>query len=427
MNYLDHPNEITRESLVSILDIMHRLAAPEAMPELLREIIEVGKVAIVAETGVLWLLEKSSGQLVKVVPASDQPDRLALAEGWAGKCASDRTISNINECRKDKLFLQHPVQMRNGETRSLLNVPILGQDRSLLGVMQWLGEKTRQFDEHDEWVGPALAAQAAVAIQHSYMTDELLASAILSKEVAVARDIQMSTLPNEMPVVPGYDLHGHFQPTDHTGGDLYDLVVLDGRLFMLLGDATGHGFGPALSATQMQAMLRVSFRLGADLDQAYMHVNNQLSEDLPDDRFITAFMGFLDPVSHTVSYHSGGQGPIMHFRAADESCEWHQPTNFPMGIMDIDDQQKSAHLQLEPGDILALISDGVYEYNNSEGEEFGEDRVAEVFRKHHGLTMSGLTEQLIRAVKEFGGSAPQEDDITLVLVRREPESLPAGV
>ncbi len=426
MNYLDHPNEITRESLVSILDIMHRLAAPEAMPELLREIIEVGKVAIVAETGVLWLLEKSSGRLVKVVPASDQPDRLSLADGWAGKCASDRTISNINDCREDKLFLQHPVHIPNGETRSLLNVPILGLDRSVLGVMQWLGEKTRQFDEHDEWVGPALAAQAAVAIQHSYMTDELLANAILSKEVAVARDIQMSTLPDEMPVVPGYDLHGHFQPTDHTGGDLYDLVVLNGRLFMLLGDATGHGFGPALSATQMQAMLRVSFRLGADLDQAYMHVNNQLSEDLPDDRFITAFMGFLDPDSHTVNYHSGGQGPIMHFRAADESFEWHQPTNFPMGILEIDDKQESANLQLGPGDILALISDGVYEYNNSEGEEFGEDRVAEVFRKHHSLTMSGLTEQLLQAVKEFGGSAPQEDDITLVLVRREPESFPAG-
>ncbi len=177
-------------------------------------------------------------------------------------------------------FLSTRCISAGGETRSLLNVPILGLDDSLLGVMQWLGAETGQFDEHDEWVGPALAAQAAVAIQHSYMTDELLANAILSQEVAVARDIQMSTLPDTMPDVPGYDLHGHFQPTDHTGGDLYDLVVLNDRLFMLLGDATGHGFGPALSATQMQAMLRVSFRLGADLDQAYMHVNNQLAEDL---------------------------------------------------------------------------------------------------------------------------------------------------
>ena len=71
MNHPDHPNEITRESPVRILEIIHRLAAPEAMPELLREIIEVGKVAIVAETGVLWLLEKSSGQLVMVVPSSE--------------------------------------------------------------------------------------------------------------------------------------------------------------------------------------------------------------------------------------------------------------------------------------------------------------------------------------------------------------------
>jgi phosphoserine phosphatase len=250
------------------------------------------------------------------------------------------------------------------------------------------------------------------------MTDELLANAILSQEVAVARDIQMSTLPDTMPDVPGYDLHGFFKPTDHTGGDLYDLVVLNEQLFMLLGDATGHGFGPALSATQMQAMLRVSFRLGADLDQAYMHVNNQLAEDLPDDRFITAFIGFLDPVSHRVRYHSGGQGPILHFRAAEGACDWYKPTNFPVGIMEIDDQQEPATLQLEPGDILALISDGVYEYANLQGDEFGEEGVAAIIRAHHQLSMAGLGATLIKAVMDFGGEAPQADDITLVLVRR---------
>ena len=421
MHHLDHPNEITRESLVSILDIMHRLAAPEAMPELLREIIEVGKVAIVAETGVLWLLEQSSGQLVMVVPSSNKPKRLDIGQGWAGQCAETPAISNIHECREDALFLEYPIHIKGGESRSLLNVPILGLDNSVLGVMQWLGAETGQFDEHDEWVGPALAAQAAVAIQHSYMTDELLANAILSKEVAVARDIQMSTLPDAMPDVPGYDLHGHFQPTDHTGGDLYDLVVLNKQLFMLLGDATGHGFGPALSATQMQAMLRVSFRLGADLDQAYMHVNNQLAEDLPDDRFITAFMGFLDPVTHRVIYHSGGQGPILHFRAAEGACDWYKPTNFPVGIMEIDDKQESATLQLKPGDILALISDGVYEYANLQGEEFGEESVAEIFRAHHHISMSDLSAKLIKAAMDFGGDSPQADDITLVLVCRLPE------
>ena len=90
--------------------------------------------------------------------------------------------------------------------------------------------------------------------------------------------------------------------------------------------------------------------------------------------------------------------------------------------MDIDESMESASLQLEPGDILGLISDGVYEYNNMQGEEFGEDRVAGVFKTQHRLPMSELSGRLIQAVKDFGGEAPQEDDITLVLVRREPES-----
>lgn len=411
-------NEISRQSLVKILEIMHRLAVPEAMPELLREIVEVGKVAIVAEAGVLWLLDRKSRELVQVVPSVKPPARVRIGQGWAGQCAASKSISNIHDCRNDQQFCAVPVEVDGLETRSLLNVPILGQDEHLLGVMQWLGENPGQFDEHDEWIGPTLAAQAAVAIQHSYMTDELLANAILNKEVAVAREIQMSTLPDSMPSVPGYDLHGYFLPTDHTGGDLYDLVVLDDKLFMLLGDATGHGFGPALSATQMQAMLRVAFRLGADLNQAYMHVNNQLNEDLPDDRFITAFMGFLDPGRHEVKYHSGGQGPILHYQAETGHCEWHAPTSFPVGIMELDGSTPAATLALAPGDILGLISDGVYEYMDTEGSEFGEQRVADVIAAGQDLSMADLSRRLVAAAIEFGGEAPQADDITLVLVRR---------
>ncbi|NNM21777.1 MAG: SpoIIE family protein phosphatase [Gammaproteobacteria bacterium] len=406
---------------MKILEIMHRLAAPEAMPELLREIIAVGKVAIVAEAGVLWLLERQSGELVRVVPPAKEPRRLKAGEGWAGACAASREISNLHDCRDDELFASYPEQVAGFETRSLLNVPILGQDGVVLGVMQWLGKEVGQFDEHDEWIGPALAAEAAVAIQHSYMTDQLLANAILEQEVAVAREIQMSTLPDEMPEVSGYDLTGCFLPTDHTGGDLYDLVVLDDKLFMLLGDATGHGFGPALSATQMQAMLRVAFRLGANLDQAYVQVNNQLNEDLPDDRFITAFMGFLDPQTHEVEYHSGGQGPILHYHAAEGRCDLHKATSFPVGIMELDGTDSARKLHLGPGDILALISDGVYEYATSAGDEFGEDRVTGIIERFHDLPMAELAGRLVEAASEFGSGAAQADDITMVLVRRLPD------
>jgi phosphoserine phosphatase len=415
-----NPNEITRESLVQILEIMYRLAAPESLPELLREIVEVGKIAIVAEGGVLWLLDRPAGELVMVIPSCDEPERIKLGEGFTGQSATDLEITNIPDRREDDRFAATPVNIAGFETRSLLNVPITGQDGQLLGVMQWLGEHTRQFDQHDQWIAPALAAEAAIAIQHSSMTSELLATAVLNKEVALAREIQVSTLPDAMPDVAGYDVHGQFLPTSYAGGDLYDLVVLDGRLFVLLGDATGHGFGPALSATQMQAMLRVAFRLGADLDAAYTQVNNQLNEDLPDDRFITAFMGFLDPATHEVEFHSGGQGPILCYRAASDTCEWHKPTSFPVGVMELDGTQRAQKLDLQPGDILAVISDGIYEYATADGAQFGESGVAEVMRNSHDSSMADLSQRLIDAAFEFGGDVEQADDITLVLVRRLP-------
>ena len=400
---------------------MYRLASPESLPELLREIIEVGKVAIVAEAGALWLLDRPSGELVQVIPSADKPKRVKPGEGLVGQCASDLEIINIHECREDDRFEAASVTETGFETRSLLTVPITGQEDELLGVMQWLGEHPGQFDQHDHWIAPALAAEAAIAIQHSEMTSELLANAVLNQEVAVAREIQVSTLPDTMPEVDGYDVHGQFLPTDYTGGDLYDLVVLDGRLFILLGDATGHGFGPALSATQMQAMLRVAFRLGADLDTAYTQVNNQLNEDLPDDRFITAFMGFLNPATHEVEFHSGGQGPILVFRATSGICEWHKPTNFPVGIMELDGTAEAVRLTLEPGDVLAVISDGIYEFATSEGTEFGEEGVASVMQQGHELSMAELSQSLVDAAFEFGGEVEQADDITLVLLRRLPE------
>jgi sigma-B regulation protein RsbU (phosphoserine phosphatase) len=401
---------------------MYRLAAPEALPKLLHEIIEVGKVAIVAEGGVLWLCEAPAGepqrQLLRVVPAAEEPVGLRIGEGLAGACAATLEITNIGDCRNDERFRASPVLAEQFEVRSILNVPILGRDRVLLGVMQWLGARPGQFDLHDEWIAPALAAQAAIAIQHSRMTEELLSDAVLRQEVAVAKEIQMSTLPARMPTIAGYDVHGHFLPTSETGGDLFDLAVLNDRLFMLLGDATGHGFGPALSATQMQAMLRVAFRCGTDLDRAYLHVNNQLNEDLPDDRFITAFMGLLDPIAHEVEFHSGGQGPILHFHAADGRCEWHKPTSFPLGIMELDGTATARKLALEPGDVLALISDGVYEYAATNGTQFGEEGVADVVRRAHTLPMAELCQRLVEAAFTFGQGVPQADDITLVLVKR---------
>jgi phosphoserine phosphatase len=251
---------------------------------------------------------------------------------------------------------------------------------------------------------------------------KMATEANLDKEIRIAHEIQSSTLPGFMPSVDGYDFAGRFWPTDRTGGDTFDVVsIADNTVFILLGDATGHGIGPALSALQVQSMFRVALRLEADLDAAFRHINDQMVEDLPDGRFVTAAFGLLNTDSHSWRWHSAGQGPILQYHYTDEHCEWFEPSCYPMGFIEHAETMPSQSLRLEPGDILALITDGIYEYENEAEEQFGMERVAELVRVHKNRPMDELLQHLRDAVSTFGGAAPQLDDITIVLVQRQLE------
>ena len=409
---------LSQDSVARILDVAQKLAQPLDLLKLLAEVVDACKSVLTADKGSLWLYEPSADELVMRIPDLNPAPRMRVGEGLVGQCLASRRIINVADAYADPRFHAAVDKATGYRTGSILNVPLLGWEKQPVGVLQLLNKSIGVFDRHDEQVAAALAAQCAVAVQRAQLTEALLLNERLEEEVALAREIQMSTLPTEMPQVPGYDVHGQFLPTGRAGGDLFDLVLLGGELFILMGDATGHGFGPALSATQMQAMLRVAFRCGADLDQAYRHVNNQLEEDLPDDRFVTAFMGFLDPASHRIRFHSGGQGPILHYRAATEHCDWHQPTTFPVGVMAIEDPGPAQELDMAPGDVLVLLSDGIYEFENRQGAHFGEERVARLLQYHHHLPAAEIGRQILNATFDYGAGVTQKDDITLVIVRR---------
>lgn len=412
---------LTQDALARILDVTQTLAQPVDLMNMLTEVVEAGESVLAADKAALWLYDPATRDLVMKVPQLELAPRIEIGVGLVGESLASREIINIPDAYEDPRFKGALDQSTGYKTESVLNVPLLGWEKQPVGVLQLMNKFTGVFDQNDERVAATLAAQCAVAVQRAQLMEALLLNERLDEEVSLAREIQMSTLPTDMPRVRGYDLHGQFIPTGHAGGDLFDLVVLDRKLFILLGDATGHGFGPALSATQMQAMLRVAFRCGANLDKAFLHVNNQLEEDLPDDRFITAFMGFLDPQTHRIDFHSGGQGPLLHFKADGERCEWHRPTTFPVGIMELDDVGPAQSLQMDPGDVLVLLSDGIYEFENKQGAQFGEDRVARLLKYHHRLPAAELAKQILNATFEHGKDVEQEDDITLVLVRRNLE------
>jgi phosphoserine phosphatase RsbU/P len=411
------PRTIGPEELTRVLDVTRKLAARFDLPTMLTEVVRAAEAVIEAEGGSLWLYEKDRHELVMRVATGMEPVRLPADRGIVGECMRTRAIINVPDCYADPRFNPAIDKVTGFRTRCMLTLPLVGHEDELVGVLQILNKTRGVFDAHDEQLAAALAAQCAVALQRARMTEALVASERLKQEIAVAREIQMGSLPRAMPVLAGYEVFGAFHPADETGGDTFDFAALPGeRMFVMMGDATGHGIGPALSVTQMQAMLRLAVRLDATLDAAYRHVNNQLNSDLPPERFVTAFIGVLDARAHVLDFHAPGQGPILHFHAATGVVERGLPTTFPLGAFPVDQPRPSRRLELAPGDIVALLSDGVFEWPGRDGGEFGVERVEALLREHHALPAAGLAALIHERAHAFG--AAQADDVTIVLLRR---------
>ena len=405
--------------LRKILEVTRKLAAPFDLDTMLTEVVNASRDVLNADRGTVFLYDEAEDELVVRVGTGLDHIRIPADKGIVGESAQSRQLINVPDCYADDRFNRAIDKQTGYKSRCMLTIPLIGYEESLIGVLQILNKNSGVFDDQDEYVGQALAAQAAVVIHRAKITEAIIASERLDREISVARDVQIGTLPKEMPVIEGYEFGGAFEPTDQTGGDLYDFVPMgDKRLFLLMGDATGHGIGPALSATQVRAMLRVALRLNSSLDDAFVHINDQLCDDLPDDRFVTGFFGVLDGNTNRVDFHSGGQGPIMHFHAASGEFDWHPATTFPLGYMPQTNVAAPLRAEMEPGDVLGLISDGIYEYENEPGEQFGQERVAEIVANGGDLPAQELVDEILRAVRSHGGLAPQADDITIVLAKR---------
>jgi serine phosphatase RsbU (regulator of sigma subunit) len=247
------------------------------------------------------------------------------------------------------------------------------------------------------------------------------------RDMAVAREIQMDVLPKVLPRCPGYETAAFSLPAEETGGDTYDLVALapdpeapelPPSLLMILADATGHGIGPALSVTQVRAMLRLGVSLHAGLDDVLAQVNRRLCDDLAPGRFVTAFLGLLDTGCHRIEYHSAGQGPLLHYHGANSRFEWLDSSMLPLGVSEDPGSDGVKTIEMQPGDLLVLLTDGFYERANLKGKQFGTDRVLETIRQCPNGTPQAILDEIVSATGRFADGAPQNDDMTGIVIRR---------
>jgi phosphoserine phosphatase len=190
------------------------------------------------------------------------------------------------------------------------------------------------------------------------------------------------------------------------------------RAVLLMADATGHGIGPALSVTQVRAMLRMAVRSGENLVHIARHMNEQLCADLPEGLFITAWLGELSVGNQTLRSFSAGQAPLLHYRAEPHTVDVLEADEVPLGIMEGLEIAQANEIALAPGDIFAVISDGIFEAGDGSGQMFGTDRVVEVLRARHRAAPDRILSALREAVAEFTGDTPAADDRTAIIIKR---------
>jgi phosphoserine phosphatase len=418
-------SQLSASQLTALLDVTRHLAAPFELHTMLQQVAAAACAVLDAERASVWLLDEAAGELWLEVSSDLPPIRVALGRGLVGACAATRLPLNVPDCYADVRFNPAMDQASGFVTRCSLSLPLLDHQDALVGVLQVLNRRDGPFDSGHVALGTALAAQCAVALSRVRLAEATLAARLaaerLRQELVLASQVQQATLPTAMPDLPGWDMHGAFFPAEQTGGDTYDLALTpQGQLLVVLADATGHGIAPALSVTQMHAMLRMAMRLGAPLEQAFTQVNDQLAQTLPDGRFVTAAIGLLDPATARLRLLSGGQGPILHWHAARGECSVHRATSFPMGAAPISRLKPALELDFAPGDWLVLLSDGIYEQAGPGGELFGRDRVVALLQQHHTDSAAALGQALLQAVRDFAAEVAQDDDITVVLLRRLP-------
>jgi len=201
-------------------------------------------------------------------------------------------------------------------------------------------------------------------------------------DLDIARSIQQSLLPRVRPCLAGFEIDGWNHSADATGGDYFDWKLLaDGRLVVTMADVTGHGIGPALLASICRAYSRASFNFEDSLPATLQRINRAFGEDLTSGGFATFVAVICQAGNDKVQVFSAGHGPLLAYFSRTNRFEEIMPQSIPLGLMPDLEADSPKILDLQPGDLLLLITDGFVEWPNVAGEEFGTERLSETIRR----------------------------------------------
>ncbi|MBI5083886.1 MAG: SpoIIE family protein phosphatase [Acidobacteria bacterium] len=286
-----------------------------------------------------------------------------------------------------------------------------------------LGPKRNEepYSRSDRRLLETVATQTALALENSRLTREVAAEAArrerIHRELEIAREVQERLLPRRPPPVPGLECAGHCRPAQSIGGDYFDFFLTPAsHLTAVIGDICGKGVPAALLMAGLQASLRGLCAGGvAGLGDLMSRLNRLVFDSTPRNRFATLFCCQWDPAARTLRHSSAGHAGAVLLRHGGE-VEIPAARGLALGLVP-HAVYPSAELTLQPGDLLAVCTDGVLEAMNHAGEEFGDARWLAAVRACSSLPPSEIIARVIADVDAFAAGADQHDDITVIVLK----------
>lgn len=414
------------ENLSSLIEVSIIISSTLDLEKLISLVMEKAQSVMNAEASSVMLINEETGMLewevalgAKSEEVKSSKIQLRLGEGIAGTVAQSGEPLIVPDVSKDPRFFKKSDDATGFKTRSILAVPLKVQDR-IIGVAEVINPLNgKSFTDEDLKLFSTFSRQVALAIENARMHRQMIEKEKLEQQIASARIIQESFMPQAFPTDAGnrFDVAARSIPAIHIGGDFYDFIEYDqNSLGLVIGDVSGKGVPAALYMARLVSDFRFYTQLNRDPSTTLTKINEVLVERGRRGMFVTLQYAAIDLSKGSVTIGSGGHLPPIWVRENGNSSETLElQGGVPLGIME-GMAFAQREFSLQSGDLLVFFTDGVVEAKNKTGEQFSMQRLQTIARRSWPSSQD-LVEEIVQSVAEFSKGAPQHDDITVMALK----------
>jgi serine phosphatase RsbU (regulator of sigma subunit) len=411
-------NDRTLSKLNFVCEASRALGSTLDLSLLLARILEMAESQVEAERGTLFLVDEKNSEIWSLIAhgLEKKEIRLPLGKGIAGHVAKTGEIVNIPDAYADPRFDPDVDKDTGFSTRNILCVPIQNKAAKTIAVLQLLNRKHGPFTADDTDFLLTLSGPVAMSLENAQLHRELVEKERLEKELALAREIQGSLLPETTPQIEGFDIAVLNKPCYEVSGDYYDFFTTGPHsLLAVIADVEGKGVSSALVMANLQATLRALVLHRESLDTLAETLNRNMQSQTRSRKSLSLFMGLIDVRSKTIEYVNCGHVPPVIVRPNQEALPLTEG-GMLIGLFG-NAKYERGQAQLQPHDILIMCTDGITESMDTEGQEYGGERLVACVRQAGSRRAAEIAEVVSKDVDDFSRHGQHVDDKVMMVIK----------